>query len=106
MNAERSSPEALAFRDPVAKKDIPRLTPALAETYAARGSKTLTRDLNELVTIGLRRVVDGRYQADTNLLMPLRPLTVPADTNGRFLAISSREARATKETPRVEPGDH
>ena len=67
--------EALAFRDPVAKKDIPRLTPALAETYAASGPKTLTRDLNELVVVGLLRVDDGRYQADTDVLMTLLPLT-------------------------------
>jgi Fic family protein len=73
--------EELAFRDPVTKKDIPRLTPLLAETYAASGPKTLTRDLNELVAIGLLRVIDGGYQADTDVLMTLLPLTVPAETN-------------------------
>ena len=44
--------EALLFREPVAKKDIPRLTPELAQNYTACGPKTLTRDLNELVSIG------------------------------------------------------
>ena len=68
--------EGLAFRDPVAKKDIPRLTTALAETYAASGPKTLTRDLNELVAVGLLRIVNARYQADTDVLMTLLPLTV------------------------------
>ena len=71
--------EVLLFHEPVAKKDIPRLTPELAETYAASGPKTLTRDLNELVSIGLLRAVDGRYQADSDALMSLLPLTVSPD---------------------------
>lgn len=71
--------EVLLFREPVAKKDIPRLTPELAQIYAASGPKTLTRDLNELVSLGLLRVVDGRYQADSEALMSLLPLTVPPD---------------------------
>lgn len=71
--------EVLLFTEPTAKKDIPRLTPRLAEIYAASGPKTLTRDLNELVSIGLLHVVDGRYQADAAVLMTLLPLRVPPD---------------------------
>ena len=71
--------EVLLFHEPVAKKDIPRLTPELAEIYAASGPKTLARDLNELVSIGLLRAVDGRYQADSDALMSLLALTVSPD---------------------------
>lgn len=71
--------EVLLFREPATKKDIPRLTPELAETYAASGPKTLTRDLNELVSIGLLRVIDGRYHANSDALMSLLPLTVSPD---------------------------
>jgi Fic family protein len=71
--------EVLLFRDPVAKKDIPRLTPELAEICAASGPKTLTRDLNELVSIGLLRSVDGGYRADSEALMSLLPMTVSPD---------------------------
>ena len=71
--------EVLLFREPVAKKDIPRLTPELAQIYAASGPKTLARDLNELASIGLLRAVDGLYQADSEALMSLLPLTVPPD---------------------------
>ena len=71
--------EVLLFCEPVAKKGIPRLTPELAEIYAASGPKTLTRDLNELVSIGLLRSVDGGYQADSEVLMSLFPLTVSPD---------------------------
>lgn len=69
--------EALLFRDGTAKKDIPRLSPQLAEIYATSGPKTLTRDLNELVTIGLLRVIDGRYEADDSALMTLLPMAEP-----------------------------
>lgn len=83
--------EVLLFREPVAKKDIPRLTPRLAEIYAASGPKTLTRDLNELVAIGLVQVVDGRYQTDEAVLMTLLPLRVPPDDPGwRDLIASPR----------------
>ena len=36
-----------------------------------------TRDLNELVAIGLQRVVDGHHQADTDALTTLLALMVP-----------------------------
>ncbi len=75
--------EALAFREPVAKNDISRLTPELAAAYATSGPRTLTRDLNELVSIGLLRIVDVGYQAGTDVLLTLLPLTVPADDEGR-----------------------
>ena len=68
--------EVLLFREPVAKKDIPRLTPELAEIYAASGPKTLARDLNELVSLGVLRLTDGHYRADEAVLMTLLPLTV------------------------------
>ena len=71
--------EVLLFREPMAKKDIPRLTPELAEIYATSGPKTLIRDLNELVSIGLLRLVNGGYQADSQALMSLLPMTVVPD---------------------------
>lgn len=69
--------EVLLFREPVAKRDIPRLTPRLAEIYADTGPKTLTRDLNELIALGLLRMKDNLYTADSTTLMSLLPLTVP-----------------------------
>jgi Fic family protein len=73
--------EALLFREPVTKREIPRLTPRLAEIYAISGPKTLSRDLNELVMLGLLETIDGRYQADADVLMSLLPLTVPPDAD-------------------------
>ena len=71
--------EALLFREPVTKREIPRITPRLAEIYAISGPKTLTCDLNELVSLGLLEIVEGRYQADAEVLMSLLPLTVPPE---------------------------
>ena len=71
--------EALLFREPTVKRAIPRLTPRLAEIYAISGPKTLTRDLNELVSLGLLLEPDGRYQANAEVLRTLLPVTVPPE---------------------------
>lgn len=70
--------DELLFHDPVTQRDIPHLTPRLAEIYAETGPKTLSRDLNELVRLGLLTVSDGAYSADSTVLMSLLTLTVPA----------------------------
>jgi Fic family protein len=67
--------EALLFRPPVLKRDIPQLTPELAAIYASSGPKTLSRDLNELVSIGLLRIEDGLIGAKSDVLISLLPLT-------------------------------
>ena len=88
--------EQLLFLEPIAKRDIPRLTPGLAGIYAGAGPKILTRDLNELTSIGLLRVVDGDYQANSDVLMSLLPLTVPADdghSTERSGLVTSRQPR-------------
>ncbi len=59
------------------KKDIPLMTPELAQIYVSSGPKTLTRDLNELVTLGLLRFDGAVYDVDINTLIQLLPLTVP-----------------------------
>lgn len=69
--------EELLFHEPVLKREVPKLTPALAEIYAGSGPRTLSRDLNELVSLGLLEIVNGRYEADHDALLTLLPLTVP-----------------------------
>jgi Fic family protein len=71
--------EALLFREPTSKRDIPRLTPRLAEIYAISGPKTLTRDLNELLSLGLLLEVETGYLANGEVLRSLLPLTVPPE---------------------------
>ncbi len=87
--------EVLLFSEPIAKQDVPRRTPELAKIYAASGPKTLARDLTELVTIGLLRTVGGRYQADSDVLMSLLPLTVVPD-GARSATIPGTSATARR----------
>jgi hypothetical protein len=68
--------EVLLFREPIARHNIPRLTPELAAIYAGSGPKTLARDLNELVSAGLLRTVNDGFEANSDVLMSLLPLTV------------------------------
>ena len=50
---------------PVKKRNVPTLTPKVAQMYAGKTTKTLTRDLNWLVAAGLvERTADG-YRART-----------------------------------------
>lgn len=68
--------EALLFHDPVARKDIPLLTPQLTEVYAQAGPKTLARDLNELENVGLIRCESGLYKAREEVLGSRLPVRV------------------------------
>jgi Fic family protein len=69
--------EQLLFRPPVLKRDIARLTPELAEIYATSGPRTLTRDLNDLEAVGLIKLTDDGYVADSIILLSRLPISVP-----------------------------
>ena len=61
----------------VPRGEIANLTPELARTYATCGPRTLGRDLNELVAIGLlTRDADG-FSANEQILLNLLPLVIP-----------------------------
>ena len=64
--AHRSSPPAM--------DQIPLLNPHLAKLYAAKSSKTLRRDLNELVQMGLVRAdSDGRFKVAMEIMSAFLP---------------------------------
>lgn len=69
--------EQLLFRPPVAKRDIARLTPELAEIYATSGPRTLARDLNDLEGVGLIKLTEDGYIADSTILLSQLPISVP-----------------------------
>jgi Fic family protein len=73
--------EALLFEAPVAKREIPRLTPELAVVYATCGPKTLSRDLNALVSAGLLRVGTDGYEANSDVLLTQLPLVVAPEAD-------------------------
>ena len=67
---------SLLGRGVVTKRELPRLTPDLAAAYSTCGPKTLTRDLNELVSRDLLVERDGGYVAREDVLLNLLPLVV------------------------------
>ncbi len=68
---------ALLGRVSVHRNEIPNLTPELARAYAVCGPRTLARDVNELVTIGVLAVSDDGITANSDILLTLLPLAVP-----------------------------
>lgn len=67
---------SLLGRGMVSKSDLALLTPELAAAYAVCGPRTLTRDLNNLVSLDLLIERDGGYEARGDLLLNLLPLVV------------------------------
>ena len=64
----------LLFRvAPVARDQIPNLSPGLIRTYAKTTARTLARDLEELVSIGLLRESTDGYEANSSVLIALLP---------------------------------
>ncbi len=58
----------------VAPAEIPNLNPALAVAYNEKTAKTLSRDLNALVELGLVERVGRGYQAYTQSILAFLPL--------------------------------
>nr|WP_221382774.1 Fic family protein [Actinoplanes polyasparticus] len=61
-------------RDPVAPTRLPEVSPRLARLYADKGTKTLTRDINELVKMQLVRRVPGGIVANFDLIRAFLPM--------------------------------
>ena len=67
---------ALSYsEDPVRPRDIANLTPELAAAYAKKTRKTLTRDLNAVVDLGLVERINGGYRAKRELVQAFLPLS-------------------------------
>ena len=57
----------------VDRRTIRRLTPELAEEYAEKTSKTITRDLNALLQKTLIKKVDGKYEPQMEQILAFLP---------------------------------
>jgi Fic family protein len=68
---------ALPVRRVVGKAELRHLTPELAELYAGKTTKTLTRDVNELLAEDLIRRAPGGFITRDHVLMGLRPRQRP-----------------------------
>ena len=61
--------------------DIPNLTSRLAREYAARTSKTLSRDLNAILKMNLIERAQRLVRANKHLILAFLPARVPGDTD-------------------------
>jgi Fic family protein len=72
--------QALLYHEPVPRTAIPTMSGTLGRIYATCGPRTLARDLNELVSLGLIRLLPDGYAANGEILQNLLPLVVGSDT--------------------------
>jgi hypothetical protein len=65
--------------EPVTQTRMSELSPRLIKAYATKGEKTLARDINALVGMGLIQKDDeGRYRARTELVFSFLPAQIPS----------------------------
>ena len=66
--------------EPVSKQELRRLSPALSEAYAGKTVKTLTRDLNATLAMGLLEAEDQGYVPRDWVILAFRPERRDADS--------------------------
>jgi Fic family protein len=59
--------------EPTSKQELRRLSPALSEAYAGKTVKTLTRDLNAVLAMGLLEIEDHGYVPRDWVILTFRP---------------------------------
>lgn len=63
----------------VSRKDLRQLTTGLAAMYAGKEDKTLTRDINHLLALGLMvRAGNARYQSNIRQIDAFKPIAKPS----------------------------
>lgn len=67
--------------EPIGKRELRRLSPALSEAYAGKTVKTLTRDVNAVVAMGLLELEGGGYVPRDWIILAFRPER--RDANGQ-----------------------
>ena len=68
---------------PVRRAELRRLNPTVAELYAGKTDKTLTRDINWLLKEDLIEKMLGRYRARVDRMRSFRPPRAKGDASGR-----------------------
>jgi Fic family protein len=64
---------AMSMHEPVPRSDLAGLTPKVAALYAAAGPRTLSRDLNHLVSLGLIQKIGRTYRARSGVVLAFLP---------------------------------
>jgi Fic family protein len=79
MERQRTLVLAMPMDSAVPRTDLEGLTPKIAKLYATAGPRTLSRDLNHLVTLGLLRRSGRNYEACSDIVLAfLPPIADPA----------------------------
>lgn len=82
---------ALKHDSPTPRAQLTTLTPELADAYAGKGSKTVTRDLNALSKLGLIERTSQGIRARRELILSFLPRAAPgseADLKAAFPAVA------------------
>lgn len=66
--------ELSSLPQPAAASELLTLSPSLAAAYAAKTLKTLTRDLDELIRMGLARKQDDKFAACREVILAFLPV--------------------------------
>lgn len=74
---------ALPSDDFVRRANLTALTPSLAEAYATKKSKTVTRDLNSLEQMGLIERTPSGIRARREIMLSFMPRVAPGTENDR-----------------------
>jgi hypothetical protein len=87
----------------VQRSEVRRLTPELAEMYAAKKDKTLTRDLNAIVSTGLVERKGHKYRARREMILAFLPLVRREQFVEALREAKPIETAATAERPGRPP---
>jgi len=60
--------------EPISFKEIRHVSPRIAELYANRTEKTITRDITELIDMNLLKREKGGYKANSEKILAFLPL--------------------------------
>jgi len=59
---------------PIPRSKLSLISPRMAQAYALKGDKTLSRDIHALIDMGLITAVRGGYKASKDIILAFRPL--------------------------------
>lgn len=87
--------------EPMLKSDLPNVSTRMAKEYAHKTSKTLSRDVNELLAMGLLVREGTRYRAQKELILAFLPERYEGDAPPPVIVEDERDVEDN--LPDVEP---
>ncbi len=97
--------EMSKFDQPLPKAQLPKLTTGLVEMYHGKTNKTLSRDINAVVKLGLVRRLGGGYLANKHLIETLLPVTAETIDPPKQASKAPERASSPARSSRPGPAD-